>query len=60
MKRCFFQTKIYDYETLYEAEQHEREMSKRGWRSKLQQNGFTVFKNGQDSFPYSVEYFKEL
>ena len=60
MKRLFFQTKIYDYDTVWEAETHMLQMEKRNWKAKRQANGNYVFPNGQDGFPYSVEYYKEL
>ena len=52
--------KIYDYDTVFEAEGHIIQMEKRGWHAKRQANGNYVFGNGQDSYKYSVEFFKEI
>jgi hypothetical protein len=59
MRRLFYQTKLYDYSTVSEADKHIREMEEKGWKAKRQDNGNFVFYNGQDDFSYSVEYFKE-
>lgn len=59
MKRVFYQTKIYDYSTLLEADKHIKEMKEKGWNAKRKDDGDYVFYNGQDEFPCSVEYFKE-
>ena len=62
-KRLFFQTKLYDYSTLQEAENHRIEMESKGWYAKNPDDRPGViryiFTNGQDSYPYSVEYYKE-
>lgn len=58
MKRLFFQTKLYDYSNKTEAEKHIKEMEDRKWKAKRQENGEYIFRNGQDDFPYSVEFFK--
>ena len=59
MKRLFYQTKMYDYTSITEAEKHIKAMESNGWRAKRQDNGDFVYGNSQDEFPYSVEYFKE-
>ncbi len=58
MKRLFFQTKIYDYTSKREAEKDIDKMKKNGWLAKEQTSGTFVYENGQDEFPYSVEYLK--
>lgn len=60
MKRLFFQTKLYDYSSIKEAEKHIKEMESKNWHPKRQNDGKYIFNNAQDSFPFSVEYFKEL
>jgi hypothetical protein len=59
MRRLFFQTKLYDYSTIKEAEKHIDEMRQKGWYAKRQEDNSLVFKNSQDEYPYSVEFFKE-
>lgn len=59
MKRLFFQTKLYDYSSIEEAEKHIKEMKSKNWYPKRQDDGEYIFNNTQDSFPFSVEYFKE-
>ena len=60
MKRLFFQTKLYDYSSIKEAEKHIKELESKNWHPKRQNDGEYIFNNAQDSFPFSVEYFKEL
>ena len=60
MRRLFFQTKLYDYSNIKEAEKHIKEMNTKGWFPKRQDNGDFVFTNSQDELPYSVEFFKEI
>lgn len=59
MKRLFYQTRLYDYSTIKEAGKHIIAMEEKGWHAKRQDNDERIFKNGQDSYPYSVEFFKE-
>lgn len=59
MRRLFFQSKLYDYTSKAEAEKHIEEMETKGWHAKRQENGNFVYKNSQDDFSYSVEFFKE-
>lgn len=58
MRRLFFQTKIYDYTTEKEAIKDIERAKKEGWFVKEQTDGNFVYENGQDEFPYSVEYYK--
>lgn len=60
MRRLFYQTKLYDYSSVKEAEKHIKEMESKGWRIKRENNRANIFANGQDEYPYSVEYYKEL
>lgn len=60
MRRLFYQTKLYDYSTIKEAEKHIKEMQGKNWKAKKQENGNYIYNNGQDIYSYSVEYFKEL
>ena len=64
MKRLFYQTKVYDYSTVKEAEKHIKEMKEKNWKVKkenvLYHDETYIYENGQDVYPYSVEYFKEL
>ena len=59
MKRIFFQSRIYDYTSKEEAEEHIKEMENKRWHAKRQEDGNFVFENSQDDLPYSVEFFKE-
>lgn len=61
MRRLFFQTKVYDYTTEKEAIKDIERAKKEGWFVKEQTDGnfvYEVYENGQDEFPYSVEYYK--
>lgn len=58
MKRLFFQTKIYDYTSKKEAIRDIERMKENGWFVKEQTDVTFVYKNGEDEFPYSVEYYK--
>ena len=62
MKRLFYQTRIYDYSKVTEADKHQKEMEAKGWHAKVhdEKTRETVYDNGQDAMPYSVEYFKEV
>lgn len=60
MRRLFYQTKLYDYSSIKEAENHIKEMESKKWHAKRQDGGNYIFTNSQESFPYSVEYFKEV
>ena len=62
MKRLFYQTKIYDYSKVTEADKHQKEMEAKGWKAKVKDETTreTVYDNGQTDFPYSVEYYKEI
>lgn len=60
MRRLFYQTKLYDYSTEAEAERHVKEMESKGWRAKRQDSGNFIYMNSQDTYPYSVEFFKEV
>ena len=59
MRRLFFQSKLYDYTSKVEAEKHIKEMEEKGWCATRQNDGNFVYKNSQDDFSYSVEFFKE-
>lgn len=64
MRRLFYQTKLYDYSSRAEAVNHIEKMEKSGWKAKRQDDNTSgvwgyIFENGQDTYPYSVEYFKE-
>ena len=67
MKRLFYQTKLYDYSTIKECIWHVEDMAKRGWKVNpetitVDEDGFRCpyFMNGQDEYPYSVEFYKEM
>lgn len=55
MKRLFYQTKMYDYTSLEEAERDIIEMRKKGWIQKDE-----IAKIDNYKFKYSVEYYKEM
>lgn len=59
MRRLFFSTKTYDYSSKAEAERHIKEMESKKWRAQRQDDGNFIFANSQDTYPYSVVYFKE-
>lgn len=59
MKRIFFQSRIYDYTNKAEAEEHIEQMKQKGWYAIRQCDGGFVFANEQDTFPYSVEFYKQ-
>lgn len=59
MKRLFHQVKIYDYTSEREAKKDIEKMKEKGYCAKQQANGKYIYNNGQDQFPYSVEYHKE-
>ena len=59
-RRLFYQTKLYDYSTVKEAEKHIKEMTAKGWHIRRTDKGEEIFCNSQESYPYSVEYFKEI
>ena len=54
MRRKFYESVIYDYTTREEAEAHIGEMRDKGWAVKTD-----LYDNGQDGYPYSVEYHKQ-
>lgn len=58
--RLILSTKVYSYNSLEEAEDHVDRMKSAGWR--LHSKGIgkdkCVIKRLDNSFPYSVEYFK--
>ena len=54
MRRVFYESKLFDYTTKEEAEKHIEEMKNKGWAVKT-----SLYENGQDTFPYSVEYHKQ-
>ena len=62
MKRIFYQTRIYDYSKVTEADKHQKEMEAKGWKAKIKDEEFQecVYSNGQTDLPYSIEYYKEL
>lgn len=60
MRRLFFQSKIYDYTSKSEAEEHIKEMKENGWNAKRQDDGNFVYENLNDDFSYSVEFFNEI
>ena len=66
MKRLFYQSKIYDYTSIEQAEKHKEEMEQKGWsvREYSTINGeyckpYYLFENGQDEYAYSIEYHKQ-
>lgn len=59
MRRLFYQTKLYDYSSKAEAERHIKEMESKKWHARRQDDGEYIFTNSQETYPYSVEYFKE-
>ena len=64
MKRLFYQTKLYDYTSIEEAEKHKEEMKQKGWYVRYQDDTKDnrpcyLYENGQDKYPYSIEYCKE-
>lgn len=60
MRRLFYQTKLYDYNSRKEAEKDIEKMKEKGYFPKEQNNGSYIYENGQDGFPYSVEYQKGI
>lgn len=58
--RLMLSTQVYSYDTLEEAENHVVKMKNNGWRphSKGIGKDKCVIKRLDNSFPYSVEYFK--
>lgn len=65
MKRLFYQTKLYDYSSMKECAKHIEEMESRGWKTKVQKVDdagcvWYIYENGQDEYPYSAEFYKEL
>lgn len=59
-RRVFFQSKLYDYTDIREAERHIDEMRSKEWIPKLQDGGTYIYNNGGDKYKFSVEYMKEL
>lgn len=64
MRRLFHQTKLYDYSSIKEAEKHMKEMAEKGWGAHIANedawdSSRYIYNNGGDTYPYSVEYFKE-
>ena len=61
MKRLFHQTKIYDYQKITDADKHIKEMATKGWIAVIKDEIYQecAYKNGQDDFPWSVEYYKK-
>lgn len=60
MKRIFWESRLYDFTTIEEAEKHIEEMRKKGWYvNKENSTESGIFKNGGDVYPYSVEYHKQ-
>ena len=47
MKRLFFQTKLYDYSSIKEAEKHIKEMESKNWHPKRQNDGEYIFNNAK-------------
>lgn len=65
MRRIFYQTKMYDYSSIKEAERHIKEMAEKRWFAKIADENEGgpfryIYKNNGDDYPYTVEYFKEL
>lgn len=66
MKKCFYETKIYDYSNVEDAEKHMKEMAEKGWFADVNEyyddDGVHltfVYENGSDVYPYSIEYHKQ-
>ena len=63
MKRLFCkrETRVYDYQKVTEADKHIKEMKAKGWKTVIKDEEYQecVYHNGQDEFPWSVEFFKE-
>jgi len=59
-RRVFYQSRLYDYTSIKEAERHIDEMRDKGWIPKLQDGGTYIYNNGGDEYKFSVEYMKEL
>lgn len=59
MRRLFYQRKLYDYTSENEAFKHIDEMKTKGWIPVLQDDCKFVYKNGDDTFPFSVEFSKQ-
>lgn len=57
MKRIFYETRLYDYTSYTEAEQHIREMNQKGWNVK-RENNVAIRTNGTDTYKYSVEFYR--
>lgn len=58
MKRLFCQVKVYDYTSEREAEKDIEKMREKGYFARQHADGKYIYNNGQDEFPYSVEYHK--
>ena len=58
MKRIFYETRLYDYTTVYEADIHIREMEEKGWNVK-RENNVAIRTNGTDTYKYSVEFYRQ-
>ena len=58
MKRLFYQTKLYDYTSIEQAEKHKEEMEQKGWSVHYQDDMKYLYENGQNEYPYSIEYSK--
>lgn len=60
MKRIFYQTRMYDYTTRKEAEEHIQQMGNKGWSVIRQKDGDFISELDDDKYKYSVEFCKEL
>ena len=62
MRRLFFETRIYDYQKVTEADNHIKEMEAKGWKAKIGNEEYQeyVYNNGQDEYPWSVEFYREM
>jgi hypothetical protein len=59
MKRLFYQSKMYDYSSKQEAEEHIRQMKSRGWYTNTGKQGEPVmFRYEGGACPYFVEFIK--
>ena len=63
-KRIFYQEKVYDYSTIWEAKEHIAKMKEKGWTPRnLDYNENSERYIGEtacEDYPYTVAYFKEL
>lgn len=60
MKRIFYQTRMYDYTTKEEAEEHIQQMGNKGWIVIRQEDGDFISELDGGKYKYSVEFCKEI